>query len=491
MATRRPQIPVQLLQNSTHSNSLSSARFFSTSGPSFSQHQRSYSTPTTQPPRSRFFALRTIEGQGAWRRSLADLKDRRRQPVIRRIQVGKYKHSEQLSNTQPLNHLTESGEAHMVSIANKVPTSRSATATSTLLFSKPQTYESLVSAQLKKGDAIAVARIAGIQAAKKTSDLIPLAHPSLAMTGLTLTIKPFGPCTLPPNHNLTPKSYGLFKNGGVYIEAKVDCEGKTGVEMEAMMGASVAGLTMYDMLKGVDKAMTMTEVRVLRKSGGKSGAWSYDYATNKIKKADKTDDTHSGADWRGRGGPVRNQPKTPNPNNIQPNSYGGLSQEINDEDMYSTSQQQDLEPFITDEWAWEGDKEAKADQSDPVEDQTSSSNDENNDPRGFPSEEVTVHHDNSFRTASLRANVKTCQQDVDHGRLIPVSKINPQLSVNRILDTSNTSDDEPDYERKVLLKRGLVTYRDLVNARIRRWQEKNDTKGAFFSISTFLSSERS
>lgn len=381
-----------------------------------------------------------------------------------------------------------------------------------VLFSDPQTYQSLVSAQLKKGDAIAVARIAGIQAAKKTSDLIPLAHPSLAITGLTLSIQPFAPRTLPPHHTLTPKSYKLFKNGGVYIEAKVDCEGKTGVEMEAMMGASVAGLTMYDMLKGIDKAMTVSEVRVLRKSGGKSGAWNYDYATNKVVKADKTDDTQLGARRSDREGSIRNYPNAREIRSTPAISQQKPSQGLIGAEISSRLQQQKLESSVADGWVSEQQEEerrtadptsqfygtesqerAKGNQSNPIDDNnnTTTSNKDNDDARVLYSEEIPVHHYGSIRNALIRTHVSTYQQDIDHGRLVQVSKVDPQLDVNRILDSFNPSEDEPKYERKVLLKRGAVSYRDLINARFRRWHENNDVNGAFFSISSFLGRPRS
>ena len=183
----------------------------------------------------------------------------------------------------PLAHLTSDGEAHMVSIANKKPTSRSATATALLLFSQERTYNSLFSSLLKKGDALAVARVAGIQAAKKTGDLIPLAHPGLSITGVTVRLEPFQGRKLPfPLDEASEKDLSTFAgfrehHGGVLVTATVGCEGKTGVEMEAIISASTAGLTLYDMLKGVDKCMVLTNVRVVKKSGGKSGDWQWDH----------------------------------------------------------------------------------------------------------------------------------------------------------------------------------------------------------------------
>ena len=156
----------------------------------------------------------------------------------------------------------------MVSIAHKTPTSRSATATSNVLFSESSTFGALSAAHLKKGDALAVARIAGIQAAKKTADLIPLAHPSLSITAIDVNLEPFQDEERIPNYKGRSAAHG-----GVKITARVDCEGKTGVEMEALTAAQVAGLTIYDMLKGIDKGMVLTGGRVVAKSGGKSGDW--------------------------------------------------------------------------------------------------------------------------------------------------------------------------------------------------------------------------
>ena len=150
----------------------------------------------------------------------------------------------------------------MVSIANKTATHRTAVATSTIHFSNPTTYSALSSALLQKGDALAVARIAGISAAKKTADLIPLAHPGLGITGVNVDI------VLLPATQDGP--------GGVKITASVSCFAPTGVEMEALTAATVAGLTIYDMCKAVDKGMLMDSVRVLEKKGGKGGDWVWE-----------------------------------------------------------------------------------------------------------------------------------------------------------------------------------------------------------------------
>ncbi len=186
-------------------------------------------------------------------------------------------HSSRRMSVKPQSHLTSTGDAHMVDISHKPPTRRAATARAFLLFSNIDPYTSLTKNSLSKGDAIAVARIAGIQAAKKTPDLIPLAHPSLGITGVKVDIDVLSPST--KSHALKPDDYmgeGGIEFGGVKITAYVSCDGKTGVEMEALIAANMAALTMYDMCKSVDKHMVITGVRVTMKKGGKSGPWSVD-----------------------------------------------------------------------------------------------------------------------------------------------------------------------------------------------------------------------
>jgi molybdenum cofactor biosynthesis enzyme len=199
----------------------------------------------------------------------------------------------------------------MISISSKAPTHRTASAVCTILFSNPSAYMALSRATLQKGDALAVCRVAGIMAAKKTAELIPLAHPGIGITGMTIEVELFeasdsessaqtkraeeeaatdpdlafagisttspiemaSKATAPPN----------CKYGGVFITATVECEGKTGVEMEALTAASVAGLTVYDMCKGVDKGMVMQGVRVVKKTGGKSGGWIWDEASGEVR----------------------------------------------------------------------------------------------------------------------------------------------------------------------------------------------------------------
>jgi cyclic pyranopterin phosphate synthase len=148
-------------------------------------------------------------------------------------------------------HLNESGQAHMVNVGGKDITSRRAVARCNVQMS-PATSAAITSASLPKGDVIATARIAGIQAAKKTSDLIPVCHP-LMLSAVTVNI-----------------SVG---EGVVAIEAIVETTGQTGVEMEALTACSVAALTIYDMCKSADKSMVIGELALWEKSGGRSGTF--------------------------------------------------------------------------------------------------------------------------------------------------------------------------------------------------------------------------
>ena len=152
---------------------------------------------------------------------------------------------------QKLSHFNEQGQAHMVDVANKDTTKRQAVAEGSILMNEIA-YNLLASGQGKKGDVFGVARIAAIQAAKQTSNLIPLCHP-LALTHINVDFELF------------PEEKRAF------IEVTVETLGKTGVEMEALTAASVGLLTIYDMLKAVDKSMVIQTVQLVKKSGGKSG----------------------------------------------------------------------------------------------------------------------------------------------------------------------------------------------------------------------------
>ena len=150
-----------------------------------------------------------------------------------------------------LTHLDAEGNAHMVDVSEKDVTTRSATAKATVIM-EPATLRLILEGKAKKGDVLATARIAGIMAAKKTHELIPLCHP-LMITKVTVDFAPDEPTST------------------IEVSATVKVEGKTGVEMEALTACSVACLTLYDMVKAVDRGMKITNLRLVEKSGGKSG----------------------------------------------------------------------------------------------------------------------------------------------------------------------------------------------------------------------------
>ena len=152
-----------------------------------------------------------------------------------------------------LTHFDAEGDAHMVDVSDKAVTSRVAKAESYIKMA-PETLELITEGRAKKGDVLGVARLAGIMAAKRTADLIPLCHP-LPITKVSVDLTP--DATLP----------------GIRISATVKTTGQTGVEMEALTAASVTALTVYDMAKAVDKAMEIGGTRVTLKDGGKSGRY--------------------------------------------------------------------------------------------------------------------------------------------------------------------------------------------------------------------------
>lgn len=150
-----------------------------------------------------------------------------------------------------LTHLDEAGAARMVDVGEKAETRRQATAECRVLMA-PTTQEAIRSAAIQKGDVLGAARIAGIMAAKKTHELIPLCHP-LPISSVELDFE--------------------FEKEGVRILATARVTGRTGVEMEALTAAAVAGLTVIDMVKGLEKGVHLEGVRLLEKSGGRSGHW--------------------------------------------------------------------------------------------------------------------------------------------------------------------------------------------------------------------------
>jgi len=156
------------------------------------------------------------------------------------------------SNENQLTHIDEKGQARMVDVSEKDITKRQATAQA-IVTMLPETLAMIAEGKHKKGDVIATARIAGIQAAKKTWELIPMCHP-LMIAGAKVNIEAISETEL-------------------RIEAICKVADRTGIEMEALTAASVAALTIYDMCKAVDKGMVIGEVKLLQKSGGKSGDW--------------------------------------------------------------------------------------------------------------------------------------------------------------------------------------------------------------------------
>jgi cyclic pyranopterin phosphate synthase len=158
-----------------------------------------------------------------------------------------------MASSPALTHFDGQGQAHMVDVGAKVATHRVAVAQGRIVMNSA-TLSIILEGSAKKGDVLGIARIAGIMAAKKTSDLIPLCHP-LALTRVAIDFL--------PQHS----------DSSIACQATVETVGPTGVEMEALTAVQIALLTIYDMCKAVDRGMTMTDVRVLQKHGGKSGSF--------------------------------------------------------------------------------------------------------------------------------------------------------------------------------------------------------------------------
>ena len=152
-----------------------------------------------------------------------------------------------------LSHFNPAGEAHMVDVGDKDVTRRAAVAEG-WIYMRPATLERIMAGAHAKGDVLGIARIAGIMGAKRTADLIPLCHP-LALTRVAVDLE------------------SQPERTAVRCQATVETHGRTGVEMEALTAVQVALLTVYDMCKAMDRGMTMTDIRLLEKTGGKSGVW--------------------------------------------------------------------------------------------------------------------------------------------------------------------------------------------------------------------------
>lgn len=158
-----------------------------------------------------------------------------------------------MSNDDKLTHFNQQGEAHMVDIGDKDITKRIAVTEGRILM-KTDTLQRILNGDNKKGDVLGIARVAGIMASKKTPELIPLCHP-LSLTHVEIELQTIDN---PPS---------------IYCQTTIVTDGKTGVEMEALNATQIALLTIYDMCKAVDKGMVIDGVRLLKKSGGKSGDW--------------------------------------------------------------------------------------------------------------------------------------------------------------------------------------------------------------------------
>ena len=154
-----------------------------------------------------------------------------------------------------LTHFDESGRSRMVDVSEKEPTLRVAVATGTVSM-QPETFERIMTRQIQKGDVLAVAQVAGIMAAKKTGAIIPMCHP-LNLTSVAMQFFP------QPEHSR------------IEVQATAKIIDRTGVEMEALMAVTAACLTIYDMCKAIDRSMSISGVRLLKKSGGKSGTYAY------------------------------------------------------------------------------------------------------------------------------------------------------------------------------------------------------------------------
>ena len=160
---------------------------------------------------------------------------------------------------QQLTHIDEQGDVRMVDVSQKADTERVAVAEGFIAMN-PATLELITTGAAAKGDVLACARVAGVMAAKRTSELIPMCHP-LNITKAKVELEPIGP--------------GQREDGrvGIHVMATCGVTGKTGIEMEALTAASIACLTIYDMCKAVDRGMEICDIRLLKKDGGKTGLW--------------------------------------------------------------------------------------------------------------------------------------------------------------------------------------------------------------------------
>jgi cyclic pyranopterin phosphate synthase len=165
-------------------------------------------------------------------------------------------HDDEAMSNDTLNHFNRRGEAHMVDVGEKAVTRRIAVAEGSILM-QPATLQRIIAGNHSKGDVLGIARVAGIMAAKKTAELVPLCHP-LSITNVEISLQ------------------ADEKKSAVYCVAEVRTDGKTGVEMEALTAVQITLLTIYDMCKAMDRGMVMSNIGLVSKSGGKSGDWQRD-----------------------------------------------------------------------------------------------------------------------------------------------------------------------------------------------------------------------
>lgn len=201
---------------------------------------------------------------GDWRPRTTPVEKTTQTPETQTSHPGSSSSEHRVQTSLP--HLTSSGAAHMVSVATKPHTPRTAVATGTVCFSNPTPLSLIHSASNKKGDVLSVSRIAGIMAAKHTPLLIPLCHP-IALTHVGVTLHIILPCSATVQNDYK-KDFGA-----IVVESKVQCTGQTGVEMEALTSVMGAALSVVDMCKAVDKDISIDNVRVVLKEGGRSGTW--------------------------------------------------------------------------------------------------------------------------------------------------------------------------------------------------------------------------
>ncbi|KAL8711226.1 MAG: hypothetical protein Q9220_004371 [cf. Caloplaca sp. 1 TL-2023] len=204
-----------------------------------------------------------------------------------RLDVASWKEAEDTKESPPkghLPHLSSASEVHQISVGHKIPTQRTAVAVGCVSFAHPGLEAQIKHHDMRKGDVLAVARVAGIMAAKNTSQLIPLAHNNVAIEGCSVELNLVGSTSTPlasrnANRRVasdilkTNLQMGIRPHGGVRILVSCESTGKTGVEMEAMSGVMGAALTIVDMCKGMDKEISVRGVCIIGKRGGKSGDW--------------------------------------------------------------------------------------------------------------------------------------------------------------------------------------------------------------------------